>query len=322
MPDSIPDTDIFNHLLVQRGVDIDQVEQFVGAHDFVEPSDADFVTPDTDPGASVVPSLEQYDPTMDHVLAERIAESNMDDLEVAQASVMAALPPRRPRTPVNTAPTPNRVPGQTRPVNTSYLPRGTGRNRVDPSVGMVEANITDVFPVRIARCNCPILDRNEAEWLNPAQNTHGQSIRLQARVMPEVERFFQHVIAARLFPYKTIEDVIRHAINRHVIWLDNQEPVEGHLVHVIEGISMITREEQIRASIEETLPEAMKVIRDYAERGYLTQANSQAQRVYAQLNEMRDGPHKDMMVQRFCEFLDKLVDEVDRRYPSRKELTK
>jgi hypothetical protein len=182
-------------------------------------------------------------------------------------------------------------------------------------MGQVEANITDIWPVRVARCNCPRLDHDELEWLNPAANTHGQSVRIQARVMPEVERYFQHIISTRAFPYKTVEDIIRHAINRHVIWLDNQDPIHGHFIHTLESILILAKEEQARSAIEETLPEVMKVIRNYAERGYLIQANALSQKIYEQLAEMREGPHKDMIVGRFVEFLNKLVEEVKRRYP-------
>lgn len=57
------------------------------------------------------------------------------------------------------------------------------------------------------------------EWHQPASDGKGHSVRLSCRVPPPVARVVESLIAGQRFPYSTADDLIRHALIRHLFLL-------------------------------------------------------------------------------------------------------
>lgn len=316
-PEADYDAQIFANLVRSRGMDIEGLDLFAAQQESIE------IIPE---GEGEIAGLNFHGAILDRAIA---ASQDTQDASsgaghphprpgaqqrrTGQPGARNQASRRRVARPFGAAPGP--LPPQPTP-NTSFVPAGTGRQRVDPSTGVVTGNIMDVFPVAIAACQCPMLDHDAAEWMNPSQNSHGQSVKIAARVMPEIERFFAFVVSTQTFPYKTVEDIIRHAVNRHVGWLDAQGSSGKHFVQAMKSITNITREEEIRSEVEESLSQNKKLIQGMAERGHIKEANKIASRVLDSIDAINPGPHKDLVLNKYLEFLSQLADRVKVLYPN------
>ena len=55
----------------------------------------------------------------------------------------------------------------------------------------------------------------------PASDAKGHSIRKYFRVMPVLSNAMGIIMSSKAFPYKTEAELIRHAIMRHIKWLES-----------------------------------------------------------------------------------------------------
>lgn len=292
--------------LERSGVDYHMVEQLARQD---ADTDIDIVYPDLDI------DIVNQDADIDIVYPDMDQFATVDQ---AAQGLIDTIPDRGrgSRRPAPTTSTPNRRPGQPAGVpNTTYSPRGVGRARVDPATSMRQANIMDIFPVEIHGCHCDALDRNHGEWLNPAQNTHGQSVKVTARVMPEIERFFQYIAGRGDFPYKTMEDVIRHAINRHCEWLNRQESMPDHFLVVLRQINTIMRDEMAKKEIEENLPGLITLATSMVKKGFVEQASKILHQIRSSIAVVVDEEHKHQLQTMYQKYVAMLVEEVKLRFP-------
>ena len=61
-------------------------------------------------------------------------------------------------------------------------------------------------------------------FIIPAGDDRGHSTRLQFRSSPAYGRRIDEAVHSRKFPYKTHSDLLRHALDRHLKYLDELEP--------------------------------------------------------------------------------------------------
>ena len=62
----------------------------------------------------------------------------------------------------------------------------------------------------------------ETDWRVPASDQKGHSERLWFRCQPSLAAMCDQVVASRKFPYRTKGDLLRHALNSHLKWLQTQ----------------------------------------------------------------------------------------------------
>lgn len=62
------------------------------------------------------------------------------------------------------------------------------------------------------------------DFLVPSSDTKGHSVNISLRISRNQARLIQEILAAKRFPYKTISDLARHAVFKHLHWLDEIEP--------------------------------------------------------------------------------------------------
>jgi len=73
---------------------------------------------------------------------------------------------------------------------------------------------------------------NERDFIVPAADQRGHSERIWARVSPGLRRQMSVIFESRVFPYPTEADMVRHAITRHLAWLEQQVPVPSVMAQV------------------------------------------------------------------------------------------
>ncbi len=85
---------------------------------------------------------------------------------------------------------------------------------------------------------------NNEEYHIPASDTKGHSARQHFRCIPAMSRMVEQVVQAKKFPYRTKGDLLRHALHRHMNWLNKQEPmpsIGGQVAAILE----IMRDEEM-----------------------------------------------------------------------------
>ena len=92
-----------------------------------------------------------------------------------------------------------------------------------------------------------MFDSQEKDFLVPASDVRGHSARLQFRVHPGHAQQIDSVVAAKHFPYRSRGDLYRHALTRHLKWLEaiGADGIPSVIQHV-EVIMEIVRAEEFR----------------------------------------------------------------------------
>ena len=60
------------------------------------------------------------------------------------------------------------------------------------------------------------------DWDKPT-NEHDRSAKMYFRAPPETERAIRSIVELRRFPYKSASHLIRHALWKHLKWLETKE---------------------------------------------------------------------------------------------------
>lgn len=120
----------------------------------------------------------------------------------------------------------------------------------DDNPGPVPVNFTDEE-----------LTYRDGEFLCPGQDDRGGSVRVSFRCPPVMERQLEVVRDNHRFPYKTTSDIIRHAVYRHVQWLQRMEPdMPRHILAGLDAVMEVCRDAVMRGQIEETFQQMNKLI--------------------------------------------------------------
>jgi len=77
----------------------------------------------------------------------------------------------------------------------------------------------------------------------PATDTKGHSSRLWLRCIPSMARQVEQIVQSKRFPYRTKGDVLRHALHRHVNWLNRHGKVNS-ITGQVDTILEIMRDDE------------------------------------------------------------------------------
>lgn len=102
-----------------------------------------------------------------------------------------------------------------------------------------------------------------AEFMVPGKDDHGASTRQSFSLPPTMERQLEVIIAEKTFPYKTTSDIIRHAVYRHLLWLQKMEPqMPKHILSGLEAIMEVVRDSGMRSRLEDTFKAMDGIVSD------------------------------------------------------------
>lgn len=107
------------------------------------------------------------------------------------------------------------------------------------------------------------------EWFTPAQDSKGHSTKVWFRLPPIIARELEVILASKCFPYQTTDDLIRHAVYRHIFLLHMERPnMKRHLLTAIALMCEQMRDEQyhdvVKAGLEWMKTACQKAIDDKA----------------------------------------------------------
>lgn len=125
----------------------------------------------------------------------------------------------------------------------------------------------------------------------PASDTKGHSERLYVRVSPKLADQLDSIFNTRMFPYKSKGHLLRHAIYRHINYLETLAPFPSNMKQ-IEAIDEILREEEFHSQFEEIYRRMESQISVYIRTGDIDHAKSLVERVRTRIKGMPEGDWK------------------------------
>ena len=126
----------------------------------------------------------------------------------------------------------------------------------------------------------------------PASDTHGHATGMTFRIQPGHERQLRSASNSGLFPYRTIGDVLRHAVKRHLDWLDTLSPVPS-VTKEVDNILEIIREDEFRADYKHVLEALGRNIAQSLVAGEVDRARAMIIRIRSGVENMPEGYWRD-----------------------------
>ncbi|MBA7694257.1 hypothetical protein ES703_102864 [subsurface metagenome] len=88
-----------------------------------------------------------------------------------------------------------------------------------------------------------------SEFRISAQDKKGHSARRWFRLQPGHDSMIDEIVAKRIFPYRTASDLIRHAVKRHLDWLETLEPIPS-ITKQVDIILDLMRQEEFQRDFQ------------------------------------------------------------------------
>jgi hypothetical protein len=138
------------------------------------------------------------------------------------------------------------------------------------------------------------------EFLGSGQDDHGNSVRMQFRCPPVVERELEIILSSKRFPYKTPSDIVRHAVYRHLHWLHEMEPeIPRHHLAGLEAINEVMRDTELRAQTEKTFVKLDQMIEERLAAGEHQEALRLIQNTKQRVIALSDSRWRRIWLERF-----------------------
>ena len=90
---------------------------------------------------------------------------------------------------------------------------------------------------------------NPKEFRVPATDTKGHNVRVWFRAQPGHAHQMETIVQSKKFPYRTKGDLLRHALLRHLRWLESQEALPS-VTAAVDSILDIMRDEEFASEFQ------------------------------------------------------------------------
>lgn len=131
------------------------------------------------------------------------------------------------------------------------------------------------------------------EFTTPASDGKGHSERVWARIQPGHDRQLSTILNSKWFPYRSKGDIIRHALTRHLAWLETLAPIPS-IATQVDAIMEIVREDEFNKEFEDIIRKLSDSIGGYMAQGQTGRAGSLVSRVLHRIDLMPESDWKDM----------------------------
>ena len=130
------------------------------------------------------------------------------------------------------------------------------------------------------------------EFRISASDTKGHSARLWFRCIPAMTRQLEQILQARQFPYRTKGDILRHALHRHMRWLNTLEPISS-VCSQVDAILELMRDEEMNNDFSLVFEKLEDRISRHTAEGSEKEAMRLLMIVQGHVGSMPDGFWKD-----------------------------
>lgn len=125
----------------------------------------------------------------------------------------------------------------------------------------------------------------------PSQDQHGHSERIFFRVQPGHARQIQSIVQLSVWPYRDTGDLLRHALDRHLKFLDSLLPIPS-VTKQVDAIMEVLREEEFNTDFRSLFDKLQQQVSVYVGMGSEREARSLVVRVKQYIVDMPQGDWK------------------------------
>jgi hypothetical protein len=133
----------------------------------------------------------------------------------------------------------------------------------------------------------------EEEFKVPAMDGKGHDKRLVLHVHPGYINELSRIVQKGYFPYDTPHQLVRHAIKRHLLWLQGIKPMPDSTMHRLSVIDEVLYEEEEQQKFKDTINHMSAIITENLGNGMAASALRVVRKVFAEIEAMQDGDRKD-----------------------------
>ena len=155
--------------------------------------------------------------------------------------------------------------------------------------------------------NVDNVDIDPREFTIPATDNKGHSERVWARITPGHDRQISVVLNSHWFPYRSRGDIVRHALQKHLAWLETLAPVPSISAQV-DAINEIMRDEEFNREFDEVISKLSEQVGHYLSMGNVGKARGLVSRVLSKVEMMPDSEWKDSYQKTISDRFGQLVD--------------
>jgi hypothetical protein len=148
---------------------------------------------------------------------------------------------------------------------------------------------------------------NPSDFIIPSSDAHGHSERLFIRIQPGHDRQLSTVLASKYFPYRSKADIVKHAIIRHLKWLETLAAIPSVTAQV-DAIIEIVREAEFQSEFDETFARVDSQVSTHITNGRLPRARALIAQVISKIDLMPDGDWKEIYRQRLLDRYGNMLD--------------
>lgn len=129
----------------------------------------------------------------------------------------------------------------------------------------------------------------------PSKDHHGHSERVWTSIQPGHARMLATIQGTKYYPYRVVGDIIRHAIDRHIRWLEGIQAVPSVTAQV-DAIMELLREDEFATDFRTLFDKLQTQVQIYVGLG----ANPEAMTLVKKVEEFVDGmPDEDPWKERY-----------------------
>ena len=134
--------------------------------------------------------------------------------------------------------------------------------------------------------------RNEPTII-PASDDQGHNAQIMVRVPPEWLRQMDVISKESKFPYANRGDIVRDAIYRHFIWLEEYHEVPGSTLHKIQAMLDVIEEARSQQGFEKVLAKLEERVQYFSTKGARGEAVKCVLRILGYVGDMPEGHWRD-----------------------------
>lgn len=140
-------------------------------------------------------------------------------------------------------------------------------------------------------------------FIIPAGDDRGHSTRLQFRSSPAYGRRIDEAVHSRKFPYKTHSDLLRHALDRHLKYLDEEAPELKLDMATIDVINRIINRKREEIDFMNSIESLTQTVYDFVKKEAHQKARETLRETLEGVDQIQDeylrNSYKDEIKKRF-----------------------
>lgn len=192
----------------------------------------------------------------------------------------------------------------------------TGKSPTNRRSGSINPNKMTPEAAKVGENDLPTLEQlmgmevRVGDFLVPSKDNHGHSERIYPHIQPGWIVEMESIVKSRRWPYRSMADVVRHAINRHLHWLNAMYPIPSVLGQV-DAILDVVRVEELYHDFDSLFDAASSAVQKHISKGNARMAQQLLRDIKRRLDDMpEDSDWKETYMREFENRFGNIMKEV------------